>query len=183
MEVEIRNGKAYIKNDISVITGEAEVDVEGLSRIVAGRDCRVILEDTNIDVDVLVDINNVADIYVRGITDIEEISDGRARVCRDKRWNATELMRIQQRTFNVLKSLSDNSISGSFKNNAFIVSFRSGNKVVIRIYGYFRTENEMDTVANEVKKVFGTERIYEEWHNIMTDIDGTWIQAAKWSIE
>lgn len=34
-----------------------------------------------------------------------------------------------------------------------------------------------------LKKVFGTERIYEEWHNIMTDIDGTWIQAAKWSIE
>lgn len=163
MEVEIRNGKAYIKNDISVITGEAEVDVEGLSRIVAGRDCRVILENTEIDISYLMDIGKEADVYVKGVTSLY-IRRGKVIV---ERKRTAELIRVQQRILRIIKVFADNTVDCGKNDNQVIftggVNGRKHKNNKIHIMVYFDSKTNMKIAENEIVKEYGKVN-YTSWN-------------------
>lgn len=157
MDIRINNKRAYISNDISDIVGEAEVELEELGKIITGRNCRVILENTEIGINDLMDISKEADVYVKGVTNIC-IMRGKATIERE---GTEELIRVQQRIIRVIKVLADNTVDAKKNDNQVMVGRKTNGKIFVR--GYFDSKNKLKITENEIVKEYGKVN-YTSWN-------------------
>ena len=157
MDIRINNERAYISNDISGIVGEVEVGLGEIGKIIAGRNCRVILENTEIDISYLMDIGKEADVYVKGVTSLY-IRRGKVIV---ERKRTAELIRVQQRILRVIKVLADNTVDCGKNDNQVMVARKTNGKIFVR--GYFDSKNKLKITENEIVKEYGKVN-YTSWN-------------------
>lgn len=178
MDIRINNERAYISNDISGIVGEVEVGLGEIGKIIAGRNCRVILENTEIDISYLMDIGKEADVYVKGVTSLY-IRRGKVIV---ERKRTAELIRVQQRILRVIKVLADNTVDCGKNDNQVIftggVNGRKHKNNKIHIMGYFDSKTNMKIAENEIVKEYGKAN-YISWNR---ELPGSLIVIAFWEI-
>jgi hypothetical protein len=157
MDIRINNERAYISNDISGIVGEVEVGLGEIGKIIAGRNCRVILENTEIDISYLMDIGKEADVYVKGVTSLY-IRRGKVIV---ERKRTAELIRVQQRILRVIKVLADNTVDAKKNDNQVMIARKTNGKIFVR--GYFDSKNKLKITENEIVKEYGKVN-YTSWN-------------------